>query len=147
MKNLTVVGKLLTLTATLGSIVACSHTQPLQQSESINRSAAVYSNSSGSLIETIYNLAKYDYFALTPAQKNKQNAAVHSALESDYGVVHEWYEHDARGSVKAVHGYPINSGFCRVIYSLVEVKGKRRHFEETACQSSGTLNQWRFVGK
>jgi surface antigen len=99
------------------------------------------------MLEMLYNLGKYNYFSLTKAQKQKQNAAVHAALSSDYGVVHEWYEHDARGAVKAVHGYPINSGYCRVIYSQVQVKGKSRHFEETACQSSGTLNQWRFVGK
>lgn len=147
MKNWTAVGKLLILTATLASLAACSHTQPLQQSESINRSAAANVHASSSMLEMLYNLGKYNYFSLTKAQKQKQNAAVHAALSSDYGVVHEWYEHDARGAVKAVHGYPINSGYCRVIYSQVQVKGKSRHFEETACQSSGTLNQWRFVGK
>jgi len=146
-KNWTAVGKLLILTATLASLAACSHTQPLQQSESINRSAAANVHASSSMLEMLYNLGKYNYFSLTKAQKQKQNAAVHAALSSDYGVVHEWYEHDARGAVKAVHGYPINSGYCRVIYSQVQVKGKSRHFEETACQSSGTLNQWRFVGK
>lgn len=147
MKSLMAVGKLLTLTVVLGSLVACSHSQPMQQSESVRRSAAANYDPAGSIIQFAFNMGKYNYFALTPEQKRKQNAAVYAALESEYGVVHEWYEYDARGAVKAVHGYPINSGFCRTIYSMIEVKGKERHFEETACQSSATRNSWRFIGK
>jgi len=146
-RNLTAVGKSLILMATLGSLAACSHTQPMQQSQSIQRSAAAHYDPGGSIVQLLFNAGKYNYFSLTKAQKQKQNAAVRAALESDYGVVYEWYEYDARGAVKAVHGYPINSGTCRVIYSMIEVKGEQNHFEETACQSSGTLNQWQFVGK
>lgn len=132
---------------TLGSLAACSHTQPMQQSDSIRRSAAANYDPSGSIFQLAYNMGKYNYFSLTREQKQKQNAAVYSALDSDYGEVYEWYEYDARGAVKAVHGYPINGGYCRVVYSMIEVKGKERHFEETACRTSGTQNRWRFVGK
>jgi surface antigen len=144
-RNLTVVGKFLTLTALLGSLVACGHLP--QQSDSINRSAAVVSPSGVGSVMFAFNVLKWQSHTLNNEQKRKQNSAVHAALESEYGTVYNWYEHDAKGSVKAVHGYPINSGYCRVIYSMIEVKGKARHFEETACQSSGTQNEWRWVGK
>jgi surface antigen len=143
-KNLTALGKYLTLTVLLSSLTACG-TLP-QQSESIQRSASV-SNEGTSAIMFAFNVIEWSRYSLTDEQKRKQNSAVYAALESDYGTVYNWYEHDARGSVKAVHGYPINSGYCRVIYTLIEVKGKSRHFEETACQSSGTQNEWRWVGK
>ena len=144
MKNLTAVGKLLTLMVTLGSLVGCA-SQPMQQSESIRRSAAVHSGGINAF-DFIFNMSKYNYFSLTDAQKRQQNAAVYAALESDYGVVYDWYDGNARGAVKAVHGYPIQSGTCRVVYSMIQVKGKERHFEETACTSSGHKG-WRFIGK
>jgi len=141
-RNLTVVGKFLTLMVLLGSVTACG-TLP-QQSGSIERSANVdYHDGLGSYI-TVLNLMKWQRYSLNDRQKQKQNAAVQAALQSDYGVVYNWYETDAMGSVKAVHGYPINSGVCRVIYTNITVKGKSRHFEETACQSSGTQNKWRW---
>ena len=146
MKNLTAVGKSLILTVTLGSLIGCA-SQPMQQSESIRRSASVHtSGASINALDLILGMSKYDYFSLTENQKRQQNAAVYAALESDYGVVYDWYDSNARGAVKAVHGYPIQSGTCRVIYSMIEVKGKERHFEETACTSSGHKG-WRFIGK
>lgn len=146
MKNSMVVGKLLTLMVTLGSLIGCA-SQPMQQSESVRRSAAAHSGAVGfSTLGMIIGLSKYHLFSLTEPQKQQQNAAVYAALESDYGVVYEWYQGTARGAVKAVHGYPIQSGTCRVIYSMIQVKDKQRHFEETACTSTGH-NGWRFMGK
>jgi surface antigen len=117
-----------------------------QQSASIERSAkSNYSPGTSSLLFAI-DVLDWSRHTLTDEQKQKQNSAVQAALESDYGVVYNWYEQTAKGSVKAVHGYPISSGYCRVIYSMITVKGKSRHFEETACQSSGTQNKWRWVG-
>ena len=139
-----VVGKFLILTALLISITACG-TLP-QQSESINRSAKANYSPGASSLTFVINVLDWSRHTLTDEQKRKQNSAVHAALESDYGIVYNWYEDTAKGSVKAVHGYPISSGYCRVIYSMITVKGKSRHFEETACQSSGTQNEWRWVG-
>ena len=145
MRNLTAVGKFLTLMVLLGSVTACG-TLP-QQSESIQRSASVdYYQGTSSFLFAL-NVLEWQSHTLSAEQKRKQTSAVHAALESDYGTIYNWYEDDAKGSVKAVHGYPINSGYCRVIYTLIEVKGKSRHFEETACQSSGTQNKWQWVGK
>ena len=143
MRNLTVVGKFLILTALLGSVTACG-TLP-QQSASIERSASV-STQGTSTIMFAFNVLDWSRYSLNEEQKRKQNSAVHAALESDYGTIYNWYEEDAKGSVKAVHGYPINSGYCRVIYTMITVKGKSRHFEETACQSSGTQNKWMWQG-
>ena len=123
----------------LGSITACG-TLP-HQSESIQRSASV-SNEGTSAVLFAINVFKWSRYSLTDEQKRKQTHAVYAALESDYGTTYKWYEDNAKGEVKAVHGYPINSGYCRVIYSMITVKGKSRHFEETACQSSGTQNEW-----
>ena len=145
MRNLTALGKYLTLTVLLGSLIGCGHLP--QQSESVHRSANTSYYSATHSFLFAMNVLKWQSHTLSDEQKRKQNSAVYAALESDYGTVYNWYEHDARGSVKAVHGYPINSGYCRVIYSLIEVKGESRHFEETACQSSGTQNQWQWVGK
>ena len=144
MRNLTAVGKSLILMVTLSSLVGCA-SQPMQQSESIRRSAAVHSGGINAF-DLIFNMSKYNYFSLTEAQKRQQNAAVYAALESEYGVVYDWYDGNARGAVKAVHGYPIQSGTCRVIYSMIQIKGNEKHFEETACTSSGHKG-WRFIGK
>lgn len=145
MKNLTVLGKFLTLTALLGSLAACGHMP--QQSESIHKSASVNYYQGASTILFALNVLEWSGHTLNSEQKRKQNSAVYAALDSDYGTIYNWYEDDARGSVKAVHGYPIQSGYCRVIFSLIEVKGKSRHFEETACQSSGSQNQWYWLAK
>ena len=143
MRNLTAVGKFLTLTVLLGSLGACSTTTPYQQSKSISHSAEMnYTN--GGVVSTVINLSKYQWFRLTDEQKRKQSGAVHAALESEYGKVYNWFESTAKGSVKAVHGYPMSSGFCKVIYSTITVKGKTRNFEETACQDVGH-NGWRFI--
>lgn len=146
MKNLTVLMKSLILTATLVSITACSTSSPYQ-SQSISRPAMINGDTSASAAvyaaETAWITMRY---GLNEVQKQKQNAAVHAALNSDYGKVYHWYERDARGSVKAVHGYPMGSGFCRVVYSEITVKGRSRHFEETACTKVG-VSGWRFLTK
>ena len=144
-KNLMALGKLLILTATLASVVGCSSTP--YQSESVRSPSVTGTYDSTSLL---LNFAQHIYlnseYGLTDAQKTKQNAAVYTALESDYGQVFYWYERTAKGAVKAVHGYPQGSGFCRVVYSQITVKGKTKDFEETACREAGHEG-WRFILK
>lgn len=146
MKNLTVLLKSLILTVTLASITACSTSSPYQ-SQSISRPAMINSDTSASAavyaVESAFITMRY---GLDDVQKQKQSAAVHAALNSEYGEIFHWYERDAKGSVKAVHGYPMGSGFCRVLYSQITVKGRSRHFEETACTKVG-LSGWRFLTK
>ena len=145
MKNLTAVGKYLILMVTLGSVAACSSTPPTQSTSVDGAVVREYHNPVSS-VAVLYNLFQYNKYSLNEEQKRKQTAAVYAALESDYGQVYSWYEYDARGAVKAVHGYPQGSGFCRVIYSTIEVDGVQRNYEETACQEAGH-NGWRFVHK
>lgn len=138
--------KLLTLTAVIGSLAGCGSTP--YQSGSVKYPAVVQSENSTSLavyaVENFFITTKY---GLDDVQKYKQNTAVHTALETgDYGQVFEWYERTAMGQVKVVHGYPQGSGFCRVIYSQITVKGKSRHFEETACKEAGHQG-WRFISR
>lgn len=145
MKNLMALAKSLILTVMLGSIVGCGASTPYQ-SQSV-RSPAVQGITTGSdVVNGLSFVIQSRRFSLNDIQKQKQNAAVFSALEGEYGQVFQWYERDAMGAVKAVHGYPQNSGYCRVLYSLVTVKGRSMHFEETACKGTGH-NGWRFIRK
>jgi len=142
-KNLMALGKLLTLTVMFASIVGCAAPmgQSYLQSGSI-RDTTDY-ESVGSIVSRFEQLGTELGYRLSDQQKTKQTHAVYAALESNYGTVYTWYEGNARGAVKAVHGYPNWSGFCRVVYSQVEKNGEVRTFEETAC-TRGTNEQWRF---
>lgn len=144
MKSSTVLARLLILTVTLGSVVGCKSTP--YQSQSVRQPSVVGQTTASDVVNSVSFAFINNRYSLTEVQKQKQNAAVYSALESDYGQVFNWYERDAMGAVKAVHGYPQGSGFCRVIYSLITVKGRSRHFEETACKESGHIG-WRFIAK
>lgn len=136
--------KSLILTVLLGSLTACGSTP--YQSGSVRYPAVVQpENSTSLLVYAVENLYISTTYGLNEAQKYKQNATVYTALETgEYGQVFEWYERTAMGRVKAVHGYPQGSGFCRVVYSEITVKGRSRHFEETACKEAGH-DGWRFV--
>ena len=141
---MTALAKLLTLTVMLGSITACSNTP--YQSQSV-RQPAVKGTVTPSEILNVVQLAYINNrYGLNKIQKEKQTAAIFTALESQYGKEIFWYERDARGVVKAVHGYPMGAGFCRVVMSYIEVKGRGREFTETACKSV-EYDGWRFQRK
>lgn len=146
MKNLTVVLKSLILTATLSSLVACSSTPYQTKAIEVPTVQSPYGGVSlmVDVVNAVYITSRY---GLDSEQKQKQTAAFYTALESDYGKVISWYERDAMGHVKAVHGYPQGRGFCRVIYSQVTVKGRSRHFEETVCKKHLDDARWHIVRK
>lgn len=143
MKNLTAVGKFLILMALLGSVTACS-SHSHRQSASVNNHVLGPWGHDASLAYSSYRLINESRYRLNDTQKQKQTGAVYSALEGEYGVVYKWFDSNAMGAVKAVHGYPQGSGFCKVIYSTIVVKGKQATFEETACQEEAHEG-WRFV--
>lgn len=146
MKNLTAPLKSLILTATLASLAGCASSNPYQsQSIQLPAVSSKYSSAGITLyaVENLFNTAVY---GLDRSQKEKQTAAVYAALNGEYGDRFEWYDRDAKGSVKAVHGYPQGSGFCKVVYSLITVKGRSKHFEETACRKVG-YEGWRFKSR
>lgn len=148
MKNQTALGKFLICTVLLGSLIGCASSSPYV-SQSTQYSPVVGHSPNyqlGALAHTVYNIGKNLSFQLTQEQKHKQTSAVYAALESEYGQVFNWYETTAMGSVKAVHGYPQGSGFCKVIYSTVTKKGNSRSFTETACREHDTRG-WRFIRK
>ena len=138
--------KYLILTATLISIVGCSSVPPTQETPASVGSSYREYHSPTSSVALVYNYFQYKRHSLTEEQKRKQTTAVYAALENDYGMKFNWYEENAKGTVKAVHGYPQGSGFCKVIYSAITVNDVTRDYEETACQESGH-NGWRFVYK
>ena len=141
---MTALAKLLTLTVMLGSITACGSTP--YQSQSVRQPAVKGQVTPSELVNVMQILYINGRYGLSEIQKEKQSAAIYSALESEYGKEYQWYERDARGVVKAVHGYPMGAGFCRVVMSYIEVKGKGREFTETACQSV-EYDGWRFQRK
>ena len=105
MKNLTVVGKFLTLTATLISVSGCvGHT--VNQSASVKNSVTGPYRATTGAYDMSWQFIQNYHYRLTDQQKMKQTSAVYSALESEYGVVHKWFAGDAFGAAKAVHGYP-----------------------------------------
>ena len=133
--------------ATLGSLTACNTTTPYN-SQTIQQPVVKGPNAGvGLLAGAISNAYISSTYGLDRAQKAQQNAAVYTALDSDYGRVVSWYDRDAMGQVKAVHGYPQGRGYCKVIYSAVTVRGKVRQFEETACQNHYDSRGWKFVRK
>lgn len=144
MKNLTVVLKSLILTVTLSSLIGCSSSP--YQSGSVQRSVIVPQHHAGYslLVDTGKQIWLNKKFGLTDAQKMKQTQAVYAALEADYGKVINWYDSNAMGSVKTVHGYPQGIGFCRVLYSAVTVNGQTKQFEETACRKNLEDAPWYF---
>jgi surface antigen len=145
-KNLTVVWKSLILTATLGSLTACNSV-PTQSASVYNPVVKGPGIEAGIATNIILNTYIGSVYGLDDTQKYQQTAAVHTALESEYGQIVSWYDRDAMGHVKSVHGYPQGRGYCKVIFSAVTVRGQTRQYEETACQNHYDSRGWRFVKK
>lgn len=145
MRNLTAVGKFLTLMVVLGSITACSTNTPYQSASVTNSVVGPYGHSQ-SIVYYGYKYYQDVNYRLDDVQKAKQTGAVYSALEGEYGIVYKWFYNDAMGASKAVHGYPQGSGFCKVVYSYIVVRDKQKSFEETACKEEGHRG-WRFIVK
>lgn len=133
----------------LGSLTACGSTKTSPyQSRTISQPVVKGPNAGvGLLLGAISNAYISSTYGLDDAQKHQQSSAVYAALESEYGKVVSWYDRDAMGHVKAVHGYPQGRGYCRVIYSAVTVRGRTREFTETACQNYYDSRGWKFVRK
>ena len=138
--------KYLILTATLISLAGCSSSPMQDTPASVTGSSFRNYHSPTSSVALVYNYFQHKNYSLSEQQQSKQTTAVYAALESEYGQKFNWYEKNAKGTVKAVHGYPQGSGFCKVIYSSITVNYNTKNFEETACQESGH-NGWRFVYK
>ena len=119
---------------------------------SVNQSASVKNSVVGpyggasSSVDIMWNMYKDFHFKLDDSQKQKQTSTVYAALEGEYGVVYKWFEGNAFGAAKAVHGYPQGSGFCKVIYTTVKVNDRQRTYEDTACKEAGH-DGWRFIVK
>lgn len=141
----TVAVKYLILMVLLGSIAGCS-SQSAYQSRTTTQTVGGPYNNHGSAYILAYNVAMDYGYKLDRNQKRKQTHAVYTALESEYGQEFKWYDGNAFGIVKAVHGYPQGSGFCKVIYTTLVKKQVVRNFEETACKESGHPG-WRFIVK
>jgi hypothetical protein len=86
-KNLTDLLRLLILTATLGSLAACGTTSPYQSSSTRMPTVTGPGVETGIAISIIGNAYTNSRYGLDDAQKQQQNAAVYTALESDYGKV------------------------------------------------------------
>lgn len=147
MKSLTVVWKSLILTATLSSLAACSTVTPYQSKSVTQPTVKGPGAEVGLVMYALGDLYTSSVYGLDEEQKLQQDAAVHTALENEYGRVVSWYDRDAMGHVKAVHGYPEGRGYCRVIFSSITVRGRSKEFTETACREYYDSRGWRFIRK
>lgn len=147
MKSLMVHLRSLTLTATIISLAACSSVTPYQSS-SVSSPVVTAPTGGGSMIvSAVQSIYITNQYSLNKRQKRLQSQAVYASLDADYGKVTHWYEQDAMGAVKAVHGYPNGVGFCRIVFSAITVKGTTRQFEETACKKHYEDSHWYFIKK
>jgi len=141
---MTGLGKLLISTVIIASLGGCASHSSYQSASS--KFAATELERGSSVYQVTTNMFKWYSSRLTKQQSHKHSMAVRNALESDYGVEYSWYEDNAMGRVKTVHGYPQGSGFCRVVFSEVHINGSARSYEETACKETGHPG-WRFIRK
>lgn len=145
MKGLTVVGKSLTLMALCVSLIGCvGHS--VNQSASVKNTVTGPDGATSSTIDIGWRMFRDYHYRLNDSQKQKQTSSVYAALEGDYGTIYKWFEGNAFGAAKAVHGYPQGSGFCKVIYTTVKVNDRQRTYEDTACKEAGH-DGWRFIVK
>lgn len=139
------VGKLLTLGILISALTGCGTTQTYT-SYSVKSSASTGYTTPNSSVTTIANLFQWKMYKLPHQDQVKQEQAVFFALDTlDEGEVTEWFGNNSSGKVSVMMSYPMGSGYCRVLFTQINYKGKTRNFKETACKN-GSPN-WQFVRK
>ena len=100
-----------------------------------------------SYVGIIANFTQWQWYRLPTKDRVAQEQAMFFALENvDNGASTSWYNNETgtNGTVMVVSTYPMGSGYCRVVLSRLNYKGKMRDFKETACKESGH-EKWRFL--
>jgi len=145
----TVVGRLLILSLLCSSLIGCAGSnKQTYVSHSVGSSANNSYQANTSYVTTVTNFFKWQMHKLPKEDQLKQEQAVFFALNnSDEGEVIQWYgnqDEGSHGKVSIAMTYPQGSGYCRVVFSQINYKGKTRDFKETACRN-GPDQRWRFI--
>lgn len=145
-KNLMARGKWLIL---LGSLLltACGTTTNPNKSVSSQKSVSHNYTHAGTGVEVWYNFVRNNMGKLSEKDTVKQDKAVFFALNNlPEGEIVAWHNQDSdtHGFVKIVASYPHGSGYCRVVFTQIQKKGKARDFKETACRDIA-YQGWQFI--
>lgn len=145
-KNLMAVGKWLILLSSL-LLTACGTPTKTTNSLSTHKSVSHNYTHAGTSVEIWYNFVRNNMGKLSKEDMKKQDQAVFFALNNlEEGKVVAWHnmEKDTHGFVKIVASYPHGSGYCRVVFTQIQKKGKVRDFKETACKDVA-YQGWQFI--
>ena len=139
------------LLALISLLGACSSTgsrvETYNTSNSTNSSVQSTYQPSNGYVGVLVNLTKWHWYRLPAEDRMQQEQAVYFALDNvENGDGTSWYNNNtgSNGEVIVVSTYPMGSGYCRVMLSKLNYKGKLRHFKETACRETGHEG-WRFL--
>ena len=145
-KNLMALGKWLILGSSL-ILTACGTTSSTNKSLSSQKSVSHNYTHAGTGVEIWYNFVRNSMGKLDKEDQHKQDKAVFFALNNlEEGKVVAWHnmKQDTHGFVKIVMSYPHGSGYCRVVFTQIQKKGKARDFKETACRDVA-YQGWQFI--
>jgi len=138
---------LLALISTLGACSSTSGVQTYNTTDTTTSSVQSTYQPANGYVGVVVNLTKWHWYRLPAEDRMKQEQAVYFALDNvENGDGTSWYNNNtgSNGEVIVVSTYPMGSGYCRVMLSKLNYKGKLRHFKETACRETGHEG-WRFL--
>ena len=138
---------LLALISILGACSSTSNVQTYNTTDTTTSSVQSTYQPANGYVGIVVNLTKWHWYRLPAEDRMKQEQAVYFALDNvENGDGTSWYNNNtgSNGEVIVVSTYPMGSGYCRVMLSKLNCKGKLRHFKETACRETGHEG-WRFL--
>ncbi len=138
---------LLALISILGACSSTSGVQTYNTTDTTTSSVQSTYQPANGYVGVVVNLTKWHWYRLPAEDRMKQEQAVYFALDNvENGDGTSWYNNNtgSNGEVIVVSTYPMGSGYCRVMLSKLNYKGKLRHFKETACRETGHKG-WRFL--
>ena len=138
---------LLALISILGACSSSSGVQTYNTTDTTTSSVQSTYQPANGYVGVVVNLTKWHWYRLPAEDRMKQEQAVYFALDNvENGDGTSWYNNNtgSNGEVIVVSTYPMGSGYCRVMLSKLNYKGKLRHFKETACRETGHEG-WRFL--
>jgi len=138
---------LLALISILGACSSTSNVQTYNTTDTTTSSVQSTYQPANGYVGVVVNLTKWHWYRLPAEDRMKQEQAVYFALDNvENGDGTSWYNNNtgSNGEVIVVSTYPMGSGYCRVMLSKLNYKGKLRHFKETACRETGHEG-WRFL--
>ncbi len=138
---------LLALFSILGACSSTTGVQTYNTTDTTTSSVQSTYQPANGYVGVVVNLTKWHWYRLPAEDRLKQEQAVYFALDNvENGDGTSWYNNNtgSNGEVIIVSTYPMGSGYCRVMLSKLNYKGKLRHFKETACRETGHEG-WRFL--